>query len=126
MSDYLTKTIWVMCNYGAQHLAWGLGFSVPIVFYASRRKRLGVIVTLLIFATLILWFASFVAADSGYRAWQGSPNHPPEAYADTGPILFLAAGWIPSSGFVYLLLHLFRRSIPRPPVLPPSPPSHAA
>jgi 4-hydroxybenzoate polyprenyltransferase len=126
MNDYLTKTIWVMCSYGAQHLAWGLASSVLIVIYASRRKRLGVIVSLLIVATLTLWIAAFIAADSGYRAWQSSPNPPPEAFADTGPILFLVAGWIPSSGFVYLLLDLCRRSLPRPPVLPPSPPSHAA
>ena len=116
------KTVWVMCIYGARHLAWGLPISSVIVMWASRRTRLSLRVALLVAATLALWIARFIAADSGYRAWQSIPNPSDEALADTGPIFFLLAGWFPSWGIVYLLLLLFQRIFSRPPVSPPGPP----
>lgn len=63
---------------------------------------------LLVVAILILWVSMFLAADSGYRAWQRSPNPPQAAFADTGPIFFLLAGWIPGSGIVCALFLLSR------------------
>ena len=89
--NFLAETIWVMCTYGAWHLAWGLAISSMIVIWASRRMRLSLRMTLLVAATLALWIAMFIAADSGYRAWQGIPNPPDEAFSDTGPIFFLSA-----------------------------------
>ena len=49
------------------------------------------------------WAGLFLASDHGYRVWQGGPNPPDEAFADTAPIGFLLAGWIPSGIFVGLV-----------------------
>ena len=122
---HVEKTVWVMFRFGEpRYMAWGMAVSSMIAFWASRRMRIGVHVALLVAATLPLWIAMFRAADSGYRNWQGSANAPAEAYADTGPIFFLIAGWLPSLGIVYLLQLLFQRIFPSPPISPPPLPSH--
>lgn len=121
---HVEKTVWVMFRYGEPgYMALGMAISSLIAFWASRRMRLSFHMVLLVAATLPLWIAMYGAADSGYRSWQGSANAPAEAYADTGPIFFLIAGWVPSWGIVYLLLLLFQRIFPRPPVPPPALPS---
>jgi peptidoglycan/LPS O-acetylase OafA/YrhL len=122
---HVEKTVWVMFRYSEpKFMAWGMAISLLIAFWASRRMRLSAHVALLVAATLPLWIAMFLAADSGYRNWQSSANAPAEAYADTGPIFFLIAGWLPGWGIVYLLRLLFQRIFPRPPVSPPPLPSH--
>ena len=119
------KTVWVMFRYGEpRYMAWGMAISSLIAFWASRRMRLSFHIALLVAATVPLWIAMYRAADSGYRNWQGSANAPAEAYADTGPIFFLIAGWLPSWGIVYLLLLLFQRFFPRLPGSPRPLPSH--
>ncbi len=122
---HVEKTVWVMFRYGdPRYMTWGMAISSLIAFWASRRMRLSFHIVLLVAAILPLWIAMFGAADSGYRSWQGSANAPAEAYADTGPIFFLVAGWLPSWGIVYLLLLLFQRIVPLPPVSPPPLPSN--
>ena len=122
---HVEKTVWVMFRYGdPKYMAWGMAISALIAFWASRRMRRSFHVALIVAAILPLWYAMLMAADSGYRNWQGSANAPAEAYADTGPIFFLIAGWLPSWGIVYLLLLLFQRIVPRSPVSPPPLPSH--
>jgi hypothetical protein len=74
---------------------------------------------LLAAAILPLWIAMFIAADSGYRAWQSIPNAPEEAFSDTGPIFLLLAGWLPSFGVVFLLLRLCQQIFPQRPASPP-------
>ena len=107
MNDhFLLETVWVMCAHGTRYLAAGIVISLVMVIgasrFSSRRFRLPIL-----FATvLILWIAMFIAADSGYRAWQSIPNVPKEAYSDTGPILFLMAGWVPGTAIAYLLLRI--------------------
>ncbi|MGA0899743.1 MAG: hypothetical protein ACO3SO_04995 [Luteolibacter sp.] len=113
---HVEKTLWVMFRYGdTMYMALGMVFSSLIAFLASRQMRRGSYVALLVAAALPLWIAMFRAADSGYRKWQGSANAPADACADTGPIFFLIAGWLPSLGMVYLLQLLFQRIFPRPP-----------
>ena len=125
VSPNVLKTVWVMFRYGdPRYMAWGMAISALIAFWASRRMRRSFHVALIVAAILPLWYAMLMAADSGYRNWQGSANAPAEAYADTGPIFFLIAGWLPSWGIVYLLLLLFQRIVPRSPVSPPPLPSH--
>ena len=125
VSPNVTKTVWYMFRYGdPRYMAWGMAISALIAFWASRRMRRSFHVALIVAAILPLWHAMLMAADSGYRNWQGSANVPAEAYADTGPIFFLIAGWLPSWGIVYLLLLLFQRIVPRSPVSPPPLPSH--
>lgn len=125
VSPNVLKTVWVMFRYGEpKYMAWGIAISLLITCWASRRMRRSFQVALIVAAILPHWYAMLMAADSGYRNWQGSVNAPEEAYADTGPIFFLIAGWFPSWGTVYLLLLLFQRIFPRPPVSPPPPPSN--
>lgn len=99
-----------------KYMAWGMAISALIAFWASRRMRLSFHVALLVAATLPLWNAMYMAAGSGYRNSGDT--------ADTGPIFFLIAGWFPSWGIVYLLVLLFQRIFPRPPVSPPPLPSN--
>lgn len=121
---HVEKTVWVISVGDPRYMAWGMAISALIAFWASRRMRRSFHVALIVAAILPLWYAMLMAADSGYRNWQGSANAPAEAYADTGPIFFLIAGWLPSWGIVYLLLLLFQRIVPRSPVSPPPLPSH--
>jgi hypothetical protein len=112
--DFLSETVWVMFAYGAWYLASGLAVSSVIVIGASRCARLRFRLPILFTAALVLWIAMFIAADSGYRAWQSIPNVPKEAFSDTGPLLFLAAGWIPGIAVAYLLLRICWWISPRP------------
>jgi hypothetical protein len=125
VSPNVLKTVWVMFRYGEpKYMAGGMTVALLIAFWASRRMRLSIQVALLVPGILPLWIAMYLTADSGYRNWQGSANAPAQAYADTGPIFFLIAGWLPSWGMAYLLLILFQRIFPRPPVSPPPLPSN--
>ena len=125
VSPNVLKTVWVMFRYSEpKYMAWGIAISLLIACWASRRMRRSFHVALIVAAILPLWYAMLMAADSGYRNWQGSVNAPAEAYADTGPIFFLIAGWFPSWGIGYLLLLFLRRIFPRPPVPPPPLPSN--
>ena len=67
---------------------------------------------LLLVGIFCTWAGLFLASDHGYRVWQRGPNPPDEAFADTAPIGFLLAGWIPGGIFVGLVfgvaLLLFR------------------
>ena len=125
VSPNVLKTVWVMFRYGdPKYMAWGMAISALIAFWVSRRMRRSFHLALIVAAVLPLWYATLMAADSGYRNWQGSANAPAEAYADTGPIFFLIAGWFPGWGIVHLLVLLFHRIVPRSPVSPPPLPSH--
>ena len=104
--NFLLETVWVMCAYGTRYLAGGIAISSVMVIGASRCVRLRFRLPILFAAVLVLWIAMFIAADSGYRAWQGIPNVPKEAYSDTGPIFFLVAGWVPGTAIAYLLLRI--------------------
>ena len=103
MNNFLTETIRVMFSYGILYILCGLMISSAMAIGASRFRKRNDRVILGIAATLVLWIAMFLAADSGYRAWQGIPNPPEEAFSDTGPVLFLIGGWLPSLVFVMLL-----------------------
>jgi hypothetical protein len=122
-TNFLLETLWVMFAYGPWHLAAGMAVSSVAVIWASRCIRRRFRLPILATAVLVLWIAMFIAADSGYQAWQGSPNAPDDAYSDTGPIFFLLAGWLPSWGVTYLLLLLFQLIFQRPRVSPPPLPS---
>ena len=100
-----------------------MAISSVAVIWASRCIRRRFRLPILVTAVLALWIAMFIAADSGYQAWQGSPNALGDAYSDTGPIFFLLAGWLPSWGITYLLLLFFQLIFPRPPVSPAPLPS---
>lgn len=69
-------------------------------------------IPLLLVGIFCTWAGLFLASDHGYRVWQRGPNPPDEAFADTAPIGFLLAGWIPGGIFVGLVfgvaLLLFR------------------
>ena len=57
-------------------------------------------VPLLLVGILCSWVGLFLGSDHGYRVWQSGPNPPDEAFADTAPIGFLLAGWVPGGVFV--------------------------
>ncbi len=118
VSPNVTKTVWYMFRYGdPKYMAWGMAISALIALWASRRMRRSFHVALIVAAILPLWYAMLMAADSGYRNCGDT--------ADTGPIFFLVAGWVPGWGIVFLLMVLFQRIFPSPPVSPPPLPSHS-
>lgn len=116
---FLLETVWVMFGYGASYLATGMGTASVVVVGASRCVRTRFRLPILFAAVLVLWIAMFIAADSGYRAWQGIPNVPEEAYSDTGPIFFLVAGWLPSAAIAYLMMRICWWISPLRPIPPP-------
>lgn len=117
VSPNVTKTVWYMFRYGdPKYMAGGMAISTLIAFWASRRMRRSFHVALIVAAILSLWCAIYMAADSGYRNCGDT--------ADTGPIFFLIAGWLPGWGIVHLLVLLFQRILPRSPVSPPPLPSY--
>ena len=115
--NFLQETVWVMLTHGLVYFVCGLALSFALVIGASRCARLKFRLPILLGAILVLWVAMFVAADSGYRAWQQIQNSPEEAFSDTGPMVFLLLGWLPGSVILSALLLLCRRIFP----LPPSP-----
>ncbi len=118
VSPNVTKTVWYMFRYGdPKYMAWGMAISALIAFWASRRMRRSFHVALIVAAISPLWYAMYMAADSGYRNCGDA--------ADTGPIFFLIAGWLPAWGIVYLLVLLFQRVFPRSLVSPSPLPSHS-
>lgn len=96
-------------NYGIDRFAafhtlfWG---GVGLAFIASilaaiNRSWLGR-VPLLMIGVLAIWVGLFMGSEKYFRVWQGTPNASDEAYADTGPMGALFAGWMP--GIVVVLL----------------------
>jgi len=113
-SYFITEALWVVFTYGIKYTICGLAISSLLVLWGSRRMRRGWRIAFLGVATLVLWFAMFVAVESGYRAWQSIPNPPEDAYSDTGgPFFILFLGWLPSMviiGIEHLLLRLCWKS----------------
>ena len=117
VSPNVATVVLHMFRYGElKDIAPGFAISTLIALWASRRMRPSFRVALIAAAIPSLWSAMYITARAAHRPVLG---------ADTGPIFFLAAGWIPSWGIVYLLVLLFQRIFPSPPVLPSPLPSHS-
>lgn len=120
--------------YGDSHHAafrtiFGIGAALGVIaslLAAGNRSWFGRIPLLLV-GTLCAWAGLFFASEKYFRVWQSSPDPPDEAFADTGPIGALLAGWIPGGllvGVVFaaaLLVLAWRRrgarrsgSVPEP------------
>ena len=88
----------------------GLAFGTGSAFLAAiNRSWLGR-VPLLIVGVISVWLGLFLGSDKGFRVWQSMPDPPDEAFADTGPLGALIAGWIPGSiivGIAFGLCSLF-------------------
>ncbi len=88
--------------YGNSHHAafrsiFGIGVVLGVIAALSaarNRSWLGRI-PLLLMGTLCVWAGLFFASEKYFRVWQASPDPPNEAFADTGPLGALLAGWIP-------------------------------
>jgi hypothetical protein len=65
--------------------AWSRSFVLPLV--------------LLPLGVIAFWATIFLGSDLGYRAWQGIPNPPDEAYSDSAPAGLMILGWIPGGMF---------------------------
>ena len=113
--NVLQETVWVMLTHGTAYLVFGLAISIAMVIGGSRCVMLRFRLPILSGAILALWVAMFISADSGYRAWQQLPNPPEQAFSDTGPIIILVLGWLPSLVIASLLLLLSRRFFPLSP-----------
>lgn len=117
VSPNVTTVVIHMFRYGdLNDMVPGLAISALMAFWASRRMRRSFRVALITTAIPSLWSAMYITACAAHRPVRG---------ADTGPIFFLVAGWIPSWGIVYLLMLLFQRIFPSPPVSPPPLPLHS-
>jgi hypothetical protein len=97
MSDhFLREAVWVLFTYGWPYLAGGLAISALMVLWGSRCKRRCSRKTVLTAAVIVLWLALIVGVETGYHAWQTTPNPPKEAFSDTGgPAVVLFLGWLP-------------------------------
>ena len=124
---FLLETIWILCSYGAGYSLWSLLIALLLVAWGSGRKRVGARMSLLGTAVLILWIGLILGVETGYRAWQGIPEPPQEAFSDTGgPFVVLFMGWFPAlvllGGAHFLLyrghLKLLSCATGQPPKLP--------
>lgn len=132
--------------YGDSHHAafrsiLGIGAALGLIaaLFAARNRSWFGRVPLLLMGTLCVWAGLFLASEKYFRVWQASPDPPDEAFADTGPMGALFAGWIPGGllvGAVFaagLLFFAWRRrggrrfmrhDGPPPPTMPAAPPTN--
>ena len=95
-----------------RHLAFWVIFGIGLAFgflggvLAASNRFLLVPILLMFVGILSLWVGLFLASDKFYRVWQATPNASSEAYADTGPMVALLAGWIPGVVFVGIVYFL--------------------
>lgn len=119
-------------HHAAFRTIFGIGAALGVVaaLLAARNRSWFGRIPLLLVGTLCAWAGLFFASEKYFRVWQSSPDPPDEAFADTGPIGALLAGWIPGGllvGVVFALGLLFfawrRRVALRSIVLDSAPPN---
>ena len=74
----------------------GLAIATIASIVAGLSRGVLVPVIFLIVGVLSFWAGLFIGSEIGYQVWQGIPDPPPEAFADTFPMGALFAGWIPA------------------------------
>lgn len=95
-----------------RHLAFwvifGIGLTPGITagILAALNRFLLVRIAMMFVGIFSVWAGLFLASDKFYRVWQATPSASPEAYADTGPMGALLAGWIPGTVFVGIIYAL--------------------
>lgn len=100
-------------NYGTDHfsafytlgLGGGVGLALVAAILAAVNRSWWGRVPILLVGILAVWVGLFLGSEKYFRVWQAAPNPPDEAFADTGPMGALFAGWIPGF-FVVILLFL--------------------
>ena len=85
------------------HLWGGLGLAFFAAILAAINRSWWGRLPLLMAGILAVWVGLFLGSDKFYRVWQADPNATQEAYADTGPMGALFAGWLPGILVVTLL-----------------------
>ncbi|MCP4953512.1 MAG: hypothetical protein GY922_16865 [Proteobacteria bacterium] len=95
---------------------FGAGLLAALIVSLLAGWRRGCLVPLvcLPLGVLSFWSGLFFGAEIGYRQWQGMPNPPDEAFADTAPLGALLLGWLPASifcGFVFGFTRLIRQFV---------------
>ena len=109
--------------YGGSALLVVLG----LILVARWRFGLWVQLVAVALGILLLWAGLFFGAELGYRSWQSMPDPPDEAFADTAPIGFFLAGWLPAGVLtigwwgLLMLIGNTRRQLRTP--APPPPPA---
>ena len=63
---------------------------------------------LLTLGVVAFWFAAFIGADIGYRAWQSIPDPPKEAFSDASVLGALVLGWLPGTVFCLTIFAMVR------------------
>ncbi len=114
---------WIVAGVG---LAAGVAAAVLAAWNRSWLGR----IPLLLVGIVAVWAGLAFGHDKYYRVWQALPDAPDEAYADSGPVATLLAGWIPGGIFVVgvflpaLLVFSWKRKQRRSlaPPLPTAPP----
>lgn len=132
--------------YGDSHHAafrsiFGIGAALGVIaaVSAARNRSWFGRIPLLLMGTLCVWAGLFLASEKYFRVWQASADAPDEAFADTGPMGALLAGWVPGGllvgavfaaglGFFAWRRRRGRRSFrrsgpPSPPTMPTVPPT---
>jgi hypothetical protein len=108
---------------------FGIGAALGVVaaLLAARNRSWFGRIPLLLVGTLCVWAGLFFASEKFFRVWQASPDPPDEAFADTGPLGALLAGWIPGGLLVLVvfaagrLFFAWRRRVALRAIVPPSP-----
>jgi hypothetical protein len=87
------------------YLLSGLIIGVGLVVWGAFHKKWMVRLLAFVVGILVIWYGLVMGVVNGFSAWQQSPDPPPEAFKDGGPMVgMLVFGWIPA-GFVCLFAY---------------------
>ena len=86
----------------------GLTVAAFLSYLAARKSGWIVPASLLLVGIVAFWASLFIGLDKAYRAWQTSPDPPPEAFADPEPAFAFVLGWIPGALFCGMVFGLVR------------------
>ena len=97
-------------NYGTDHFSafialslGGVGLALVAAVLAAVNRSWWGRAPILLVGILAVWVGIFLGSEKYFRVWQSIPNPPDEAFADTGPMGALIAGWMPGILVVTIL-----------------------
>ena len=89
---------------------FGLGCVIATVAAVIAGRMSGWVLPgpVLVIGILAFWASAFMGSDMGFRAWQSTPDPPPEAFSDASVVGALVFGWLPGGMYCFTVFGLVR------------------